>query len=342
MKTTTTINLANTPFIIDSDAFQLLSDYLEKLHHHFDTTAESQEIINDIESRIAEHFLATGKSIINFQDVKEITDILGDPQQFGVDVPQESSESVRRNKQFFRNTDDTVIAGVASGLGCYFGIDPVLIRIAFIATVFVGGFGIVLYLILWLITPKAVTPSDRLAMQGDPITLSNIASMVQEKAKNGAVQENVTGFLREIIQKTGRFFEDKLLPMIRFVFGLGMVLSTLFFIIAGTVFLGVILFGIPVVLLEELSFITLYQGLFTATVIGGYVSVIIPLIILFFIGFGILKKKKVIQTGIMWVLFVIWCIGTIIGGIAGVRFAMNVINDEISVEQQELVVQNEY
>ncbi len=63
---------------------------------------------------------------------------------------------ISTNKSFFLSTQDRKIAGVCAGLGEFFEIDPVIFRIIFVVLSFLGGVGILLYLILWLVAPKRV------------------------------------------------------------------------------------------------------------------------------------------------------------------------------------------
>ena len=76
----------------------------------------------------------------------------------------------------FRNEDDKVIGGVASGLSAYFGIaDPLWIRLLFLFTFFFGiGSSFLVYLVLMILVPKATTASEKLQMRGEPINIDNI------------------------------------------------------------------------------------------------------------------------------------------------------------------------
>ncbi len=82
-------------------------------------------------------------------------------------------------KKFFRNPDDQVLGGVSSGLAAYFGLDVTLVRLLFVASIFFGA-GVMVYLILWIITPPAVTLTDKMQMKGEPVTLSNIESRIKK------------------------------------------------------------------------------------------------------------------------------------------------------------------
>ena len=85
-----------------------------------------------------------------------------------------------RIKKLYRNPDSRVLGGVSSGLAAYFGTDVVVVRVLFLLLIFLGGFGVLLYLVLWAITPEAKTLTEKMRMRGEPVTLSNIEARVKE------------------------------------------------------------------------------------------------------------------------------------------------------------------
>ncbi len=85
----------------------------------------------------------------------------------------------KKIKKLYRNPEDKVIGGVAGGLGAYFGVDSVLIRILFAVGLFTG-FGFLAYIILWISMPEARTLTQRMQMQGEPVTLANIEHQVKK------------------------------------------------------------------------------------------------------------------------------------------------------------------
>ncbi|MBS4069773.1 MAG: PspC domain-containing protein [Algoriphagus sp.] len=83
-------------------------------------------------------------------------------------------------KKLFRNPDDKVIGGVSSGLSAYFGVEALYVRLAFVILTFAGGSGLLIYLILWIITPVASSITERIKMKGGEITLDSIDSTIKE------------------------------------------------------------------------------------------------------------------------------------------------------------------
>jgi phage shock protein PspC (stress-responsive transcriptional regulator) len=200
MNRTVNINLGNTAITIDEDAYALLENYLDSLHGHFSQSEGYEEIMNDIEARIAEIINeGMGKRLIaSVQDVRNAVSVMGKPEDFGAQPLDESAAtqsqrqrnsateqgktwSIKTGKRLFRDPDDKAVGGVCSGIAAYFGIaEPLWVRLAFFGLIFFFGTSFWLYIILMLIIPEAKTTADRLAMQGAPIDVNSIAKSVEE------------------------------------------------------------------------------------------------------------------------------------------------------------------
>jgi phage shock protein PspC (stress-responsive transcriptional regulator) len=187
MKKTLNINIKGIIFYLDEDAYTKLNAYLEEIKTHFRNKKGQEEIINDIENRIVELFqqkLNDKKQVIVIADVEEIIGIMGHPVDFDEDSEEELTSQLNRQKgkkRLFRNIDDRMLGGVCSGLGSYFNIDATVVRIIFLLALFIGGSSILVYLVLWIVIPPARTVSDKLEMQGDPVTISNIEKAFKEE-----------------------------------------------------------------------------------------------------------------------------------------------------------------
>ena len=152
MNKTININLAGIIFHLDEVAFEKFKTYLSNVKTALGKEESGEEIIADIEARIAEIFnlrmKENGSQVVDLSDVVFIIETLGQPEAF-VDeseneVPKSSSKETRR---FFRNPDEKVIGGVCSGIGAYFDIDPVWIRVLFLVLLFFTGIGFITYVI---------------------------------------------------------------------------------------------------------------------------------------------------------------------------------------------------
>ncbi len=200
------INLGGFPFIIDEDAYQQLDRYLKAVRAYFSSSSGQDEIMNDIEIRIAEIFheeLGHGK-IVDKKIVDAAINRLGRPEQFDsehegsgrntayeyADSEHKSSgssdsSSYRTGKKLFRDTDNKVVAGVASGLAAYFGLaEPLWVRIIFVLLLLGGLSGGLIYIIFWALMPEAKTAADKLSMHGKEATFSSIGRIVEEEVSN--------------------------------------------------------------------------------------------------------------------------------------------------------------
>ncbi|GLB51614.1 hypothetical protein NBRC110019_06530 [Neptunitalea chrysea] len=191
MNKTININLGGLFFHIDEEAYFKLQKYLDTIKRSLSSSPGRDEIIGDIEARIAELFserLMNERQVVSMKDVSEVIDIMGQPEDYMVDEEIFEDEPIRQksapkgtHKQLLRDPDNKYIAGVSSGLSYYFGIDPLWIRLLWVLLV-IAGFGspILLYIILWIIMPEAVTTAQKLSMRGEPVNISNIEKKVKE------------------------------------------------------------------------------------------------------------------------------------------------------------------
>ena len=191
MNKTVNINLAGVFFHIDEDAYLKLSRYLEAIKRSFTDSQGRSEIISDIEARIAELFserIQNEKQVVGIKLVDEVITIMGQPEDYLVDdeifedEPQpRQSYSSRTTKKLFRDTDNSYIGGVATGLSHYFGIDAIWMRLLWILlTIGSGGTFILIYLIFWALVPEAVTTAEKLTMTGDPVNITNIEKKIKD------------------------------------------------------------------------------------------------------------------------------------------------------------------
>lgn len=205
------INLGGYPFVMDHDAYYQLDKYLNHIKKHFSKSDAGEEIMSDIETRIAELFNEhlKGQPIVSIREVDSMIGIMGTPEDFGAHTDEwehddestktTSGRKFRSGKRLYRDTDDKVVAGVCSGLAAYFGIeDPILFRLVFVV-LFFGGIGIIAYIIFWIAVPSAKTSADKLSMKGEPINVNNIARKVEEELNN--LSTTITDFAKDLGSK---------------------------------------------------------------------------------------------------------------------------------------------
>lgn len=184
MKKTLTINLGGTVFHIDEDAYRLLDNYLVNLRIHFRREEGAEEIVHDMELRISELFadrLKGSRQVITIEDVEEIIARMGQPEELsgneGADACGSRKSTERR---LFRDPDNKVLGGVASGLSAYLGWDVTWVRVILLLLGFFVHGVILVYIIAWIIIPMARTATEKLAMKGEKINVENIGKTVTD------------------------------------------------------------------------------------------------------------------------------------------------------------------
>jgi len=193
------VNIGGYPFTFNDDAYDYLNQYLDSLHQHFLDSEGYEDIMDDIESRLAELFKENlgQRPIVTIADINVAISIMGRPEDFGADPLEEQSRSdnqksdsqyghtIRTGKRLFRDPDQKIVGGVCSGIAAYLGItDPIWIRLIWATFVIFGGVGFLLYVLLWALVPEAKTTADRLAMKGEPINIDSISRLVKDGLKD--------------------------------------------------------------------------------------------------------------------------------------------------------------
>lgn len=202
MDKTKNISLGGFSFLIEENAYTALSQYLAEVRQHLQHNSDRDEIIFDVEQRMAELLKdrTANREVIMHQDVLYLIEVLGKPEQYVEDeeadkatnaASEATAKAFSANKPLYRDIDDCKIGGVLSGMAHYFNISPTMLRIAFAVCLilsFVVSYRgiflfngvswaiIILYILLWMIVPAAVTTAQKLEMQGAAVTLDSLAS----------------------------------------------------------------------------------------------------------------------------------------------------------------------
>ena len=176
MKKVININFQGRVIPIEESAYDILKQYVESLRRYFASEEGRDEIINDIEGRIAELFgetLKKGNTCITDDDVNAIIASIGRPEDFEGEEDHVKSQlggdanaqqqfagsqfSSATSNKLYRNENGKVIAGVCKGIADYFNVDPIIIRILFVIFAFGFGFGFITYLVLWVAVPSTAS-----------------------------------------------------------------------------------------------------------------------------------------------------------------------------------------
>ena len=250
MNKTVNINLANMLFHIDEKAFNKLQRYLEAIKRSFSGTAGSDEIIADIEARIAELFhekMENERQVITLKEVDEVINVMGQPEDYMVDEdifedePRTNVQAKSRTKKLYRDIDNKYIGGVCAGLEHYLGFDALWIRLIFIFLALFTGFGFIAYILLWILVPEAATTSQKLDMTGEPVNISNIERKVKEGFDDVADRVKSVDYEKvgNKVKSSGKTFFDTLGDIIMFLFKVfGKFIGILLIIIGAATLIG--------------------------------------------------------------------------------------------------------
>ena len=378
MNKTININLGGFFFHIDETAYQKLKRYLDAIARSLsDDPQGKNEIIADIEARISELLserITDARQVVNESDIEEIIAIMGQPEDYAEAEEaynENTSYNYKRNtanKKMFRDGDDKFLGGVCSGLGHYFNIDVVWIRLAFLILTLAGfGFGIIGYIILWVLLPEAKTTSEKLQMEGEAVNIDNIEKKIRNEFDN--LSSKVKEGAHDLSDKISNADYQKLRNQTKsglqdFLDTMGKILLTLFKVFGK--FMGVLLIFIPGITiislllglfsvgsLEILNFdgdIVQYPPFFYDSVMPKWLLMTflffligIPFMVLFILGLRILSPNiKKLSTATILTLFGLWLISLLAIGFTGIEYATShaydgthVTKHSITYNQQE-------
>lgn len=241
MNKTISINLSGFVFNIEEEAYDKLKKYLDNVGAQFSDADEREEIMADIELRIAEIFQdKTGptKEVIITADINEIIEILGHPEDYNegeesindTETQQQKFNNNDQRKRLYRDTDNAVLGGVCAGLGHYFDVDKTIIRILFVLLFVFFGSGILLYLILLFVVPEAKTTTEKIEMKGDFVNVESIKQHFENIKQNLADSEKQKQF-RSTLKATvdrGAQAGKNFFEIAAKIFGIGLTLGGTF------------------------------------------------------------------------------------------------------------------
>lgn len=331
MNKTTSINLGGYFFHIDEDAFRKLSNYFDAVRRSLSPDGR-EEIIKDIESRISEIFtekLGTTKQVIGLKEVDDVIAIMGQPEDYKIEdeTPKNEYYSSYSNtnyttKKLYRDRENSLLGGVMSGLGHYFGVDPLWLRIIMVILFFGFGTGLVLYLILWVLVPEATTTSQKLEMRGEPITISNIEKKVKEGFSeisdkfNNLDHDKIAANAKNGAERIGNTLSDIITSIFKVI---SKIIGGFIVFFSSMSLLSVVIAGIAMLFFSSLPDNLLYdkvhtpfsfdtpiwlQGILFIIVIG------IPLFFLLLLGLKLISNRiKSLGNTINYSLLAIWIIG---------------------------------
>jgi len=423
MKKNISINISGIIFHIEEDGYENLRKYLDSITKYFSSFEDSSEIMADIESRIAEIFLSKlneGKQVITAEDVHSLITTMGSVSDFKAAEEQEfatagesskkteftsasqepASESTASSssssssqstytapkqlmrdqqrkilggvcaglgnyfnvdaiwirllfailafaygftiivyfvmwiavpgsytleettaKKMFRDPERKVLGGVAGGVASFLGLDIVVVRVLFVLLTIFGGVGLIVYIVLWIALPEARSLTDRMQMQGEPVTLSNIESNIKKNLNVDANKEESTAtkillFPFRLIGMILSALAKVIVPLVeafRVIIGIIITflgLSLVFFaLVSGGVLLGLLSAGPDGV--GRLSEISFPVEIFTSTfpgwmAVAAFIGTVVPGIFIVLLGISVVARRIVFSPTVGWTLFVLF------------------------------------
>jgi len=341
MNKTIIININGIVFHIEEDAYEVLRSYMTEVKRHFAYSSDSEEIVSDIENRIAEMFVERleqeKKQVIVMQDVQQVTAQMGAVNDFdleGEDAAFITDQDTKVEKKLFRDTDDRIIGGVCAGIGHYFGIEPRWIRMIAVLIVFLGGSGLLIYIILWVAMPNAKTRTDKMAMKGEQPNLQNFKKNFDEEVE--VLHQNLKKAHHEAkpaLNNLENFFRDLFEHLAAFIGGAFKIIVKLigaFIIFIGVMALLAMIVGLFVLLgwssteLNFPPFNTINPEYKSFLYFSAFLLVIIPIAALVFFAIRVLFNRTIITKTGSFTMLIIWiaalCMGAYYGTKVGAEF----------------------
>jgi phage shock protein PspC (stress-responsive transcriptional regulator) len=357
MNKTVTTNIGGFIFHIDDIAYEKLNQYLNTIKGYFKQSEGRDEIIGDIEARIAEMFREkTGntKQVVTMKDVDEVIAVMGQPEAFAGEgsasgsytesaaSSAETATARKRTRRIFRDPDEKVLGGVCSGISSYFNIDPIILRGIFAISFFVFGSGFLLYLILWIIIPKARTTAEKLEMRGESVNVHNIEKTIREEMNELKDRiNNLSGEAKESVRKDGKIRTGihevldfiatifrmlfkaftKVAGFLLLVIGLGLLILVVASLLGMPGYVSVSESGteIRMALSELMYHFAGSPELNSWATIGAILVICIPLLGLVFAGVKIIFNIKTRNRVFSWIMSGLWTVGLIISIFVAVK-----------------------
>ncbi|MES2829521.1 MAG: PspC domain-containing protein [Bacteroidota bacterium] len=309
MKRTFNINIGNSIVHIEEDAYETLTVYLNEVKFHFARNVDNFEIVTDIENRIAEMFaeiLSTQqKQAIDINDVRSVTSQMGSVKDFESDEAEEEHASTAhfgQVKKLYRDTDQAIVAGVCAGLGHYMDIEERWIRLIAILTVLLGGSGVLAYIVLWVMIPKAESRSEKMAMRGEEVNLKGFAnSYLHPFVKNSR------GFLAEAFDLLGRFIQGTGKVIFKAFAVIIIVCSSLALI--SLIICVVALLGLWDSEIHNFPFSVINEEYFSVAMLGALLTAGIPVLALILFSVRVAFSNRPINKTFSFVLLIFWLTG---------------------------------
>lgn len=248
----------------------------------------------------------------------------------GVDTLEED----KNLKKFYRDPDQKVVGGVAAGVAAYFGVDIGVVRFVWVLSILLFGTGLMLYIILWLITPKANTLTEKMEMAGQPITLENIETNVKKALQPDEHQENVLTKLLLFPFRIVAMLFSGLAPLMKFfVVALRIFAGFILLMIGGSALIGLLvalfsLLGLGAANIDWIDADFWPAQFFLGEIPSGayfffFFAIAIPFAAIAWIGVSLLSKENKFTSAVWQTMLGLFLLGVVGSSVVGTRFGSN-------------------
>ena len=305
-------SIAGISFTLEKDAYEALQTYIKSLNDTYKNNPDGEEIIADIEARIAELILSTqpAEGIVAKPLIDNIIKQLGSAEEIDEEGTEHHAENIDQNgnpripRRLYRDLENKKLGGVCAGVANYFDVDSTWIRLAMfiplVITIFgsvdifrwiapfsgnLFGFVIIGYAIMWFTIPAASSARQKLEMKGERVTARNI----HEATQAPSLDERERTMLAKVVMAAGSL------------------LLIIFKVIALFILIGLVV-GVSV-----LSFVALVTSpaLLTTDFITGlalacfFMVIILPILVLIYLTVMLLVSRR--PSGkMMLAVFILW------------------------------------
>ncbi len=321
MKESKRVSISGVGFVFDLDAYEVLDNYLNNLNETYKDTDDGEEIVADIEARIAELILSRqdNQTVVSMPLVRSIIDQMGSPEAIEEESnegePKPKEHTPRIPRRLYRNPENAKLGGVCSGIGTFFDIDPVWVRLAMFAPIagvllfetfdwynlrdFCGslfGISILGYIVMWFAIPLAKSARQKLEMTGEKVNAQTISSTTRARVEanpESTSADRSQSVIADIVYVIGRI----LLFCLK-AFALLTLAGILAGVIACIVGLFALLFVAPESDYELFSSFTthLNSPAIVALIASGIVGILLPLVLLVYLLSGFVFGHKINRT----------------------------------------------
>lgn len=330
MKEVKKCSISGVAFTMDTDAYAALEEYLGSLKKSYGSNPDGEEIVADIEARIAELILSSQDNarVVELPLMQHIIEQMGSAEDISDGTPDSDlrPETPRIPRRLYRDTENAKLGGVCAGIGKYFGTDPVWIRLAFFlpllfslvgtvpplswcGPIFGNLFAIFLicYFIMWFAVPAARTARQKLEMNGEKITAQSIGEVTAATANN-----EPDARARPIMAEAVSLFGKIVLIVLKILAGVlvfGLIMAACALIIG---LFAVVIGGPEQIHLEELIDFSLWVPVL------GILIVLIPVILLIYVLMCLIASRKPGGRAVL-IIFLAWIASIIACSVIAIR-----------------------